>query len=921
MRWTKSLPYSVRSLLRVNRADAELDSEMGFHLEKQMEANLAAGMDQREAREAALREFGGVEQIREEARDARGLNLFYDLGRDLRLALRQLRRSPGFASVVILSLALGIGANTAIFTVVHSVLLQSLPVAHPERLFRVGDGDNCCVIGGLQGSYSIFSFPLYRQLRDHTPQFSDLAAFEAGPRNVSVRRGGSSAPAQARVTQFVSGNYFATFGVGAATGRTLAPSDDSPGAPPVVVLSHRAWQRDYARDPSVVGAGISINGSAFTIVGVAAREFFGDAFRPDPPDFWLPIAFEPAFGDSSILGALLARPDQCWLYLIGRLRPGAAVPEAQARLNAELQQWLAAHPEIGGDSRKEIPRQHIVVSPGGRGVTSLGDQMARTLYLLFGISGLLLLIACANIANLLLARGISRRAHTAVQLVLGASRGRLIRQALAGNAALAFAGGVAALFVAYAGTRALLVLSFPGASNVPISPVPSAAALSFAFALSFLTALVFGWVPAWLNTSGHPAAVLHGAGHTARDAASFSRKLLVVLQVALSLILLSGAGLFAATVRNLQRQRFGFETQGRMMVSVDPALAGYTLEQLGGLYQAIYDRLSRIPGVAAVSYSLYSPLEGHNWSDDVAVEGRRPKQGEDSSWNRVGPGYFEAIGTRVLRGRGFGPADSAHSPRVAVVNQSFIRAFLSGADPIGKHLGIGDAAHGYDDEIVGVVEDTIYTNARVPPRPMFFLPFFQGVDYRRADDRAIQLRSNYIGAIVLRFSGAAGEVEPAVRAELGRIDPDLLVLRVRTFDQQLQANFIQEREFAGLTALYSALSLLLAAIGLYGVMAYRVVQRTSEIGLRIALGSNRAQVLRMVLREAILLLLAGIAVGIPAAYAATRLTARFLFGLQPGDPLVLAGAVAVLGAVALLAGFLPAHRASRVDPITALRHE
>jgi len=920
VRWTKSIAYRLRTLLRVNRADAELDSELHYHLEKQIEANIAAGMNAGEAREAALREFGGMEQIREEARDERGLNLFYDFGRDVRLAIRQMRRSPGFAAVVVLSLALGIGANAAIFTLAHAMLMEPLPVSHPEQLYRLGDRDNCCLIGGLQGSYSIFSYPFYLLLREQTPQFSEMAAFEAEPQTMSVRRSGSPAPAQARQGQLVAGNYFSMFGVVMAAGRGITPADDRPGAAPVAVMSYRAWEQDYALDPTIVGANVTLNGAAFTVVGVAARGFFGEAFRPQPADFWMPLSYEPTLRGAGILGSVLDRADECWLYVMGRLRAGATVAEAQARVNVELQQWLTSHPEIGG-SRKEVSQQHIVVTPGNRGVTSVGDQMAGGLYLLFGISGLLLLIACANIANLLLARGIARRGHTAVQLALGASRGRLVRQALAGSAVLAFAGGLAALFVAYAGTRALLLLTFPGGTNAPITPVGSRTVLGFAFALAFVAALVFGLVPAWLNTRGDPAASLHGAGRGARDPSSFPSKLLLVFQVALSFILLSGAGLFTATLRNLEEQRFGFQTQGRMMVQVDPALAGYSREQLYGLNQEISERLSRVRGVAGVSFSLYSPMEGHNWADDIAVEGRPPGYGDSSSWDRVGPNYFEVVGTRVLRGRAIGPEDTAASPHVAVVNETLVRNFFSGVEPIGKHLGIGDKSHGYDYEIVGVVEDAIYKYARKPARPMFFLPYFQDVDYDTANARAIQVRSNYIGTIALRYSGAEGEVEQAVRRSLGEFDPNLLVLRVRTFDEQLRANFTQERNFAGLSTVFSALALLLAAIGLYGVTAYRVVQRTSEIGLRIALGSSRERVLRMVLREVLLFVLAGIAIGVPGSLAATRATASFLFGLTPGDPAVLAGAVAVLAAVALIAGFLPALRAARVDPMTALRHE
>jgi predicted permease len=922
MRWTSTLGYWVRALFRVNRADEELQGELQFHLEKQIEANLAAGMNAGAAREAAMREFGGVEQIREECRDQRALNLFYDFGRDVRLALRQLRRSPGFAAVVVLSLALGIGANTAIFTLVHAVLLQRLPVTHPEQLYRLGDDDNCCVIGGLQGKYSIFSHPFYQELRDHTPQFSELAAFQAVTRNISVRRSDSSAVAEARFGQFVSGNYFATFGVGTLAGRAIAPADDTPRAAPVAVMSYRAWQQHYGLDPSIIGGAMTINGTPFTIIGIAPPGFFGDTLRPNPSDFWMPLATEPPLRGA---GSILNDADQSWLYVIGRLRPGPdpeQVPgQVQAQVTGELQQWLAVHKEIGAYSRNEVPQQRIILSPAGRGITSLRDELARGLRMLFAVSGLMLLIACANIANLLLARGAASRTQTAIQLAIGASRGRLIRQVLTGSVLLALAGGLAGVFVAYAGTRALLLLAFRSTAYVPINAAPSPAVLTFAFLLSLLTGVVFGVVPAWINSRSDPAEALHGAGRTTRDHSSFSRKALVVLQVALSLVLLAGAGLFTESLRNLEKQRFGFETHGRLMVRVNPALAGYPVDQLYGLYQQLEQRLGRIPGVLGVSYSIYSPMQGDNWSSSVHVEGRPPDSRDSTSWDRVSAHYFEVLGVRVLRGRAIGSEDTPGSLHVAVINEAFARKFLPNTDPIGKHLGLGDASHAGDYEIVGVVEDTKYVEAREPAWPTFFLPFLQMVAYSEESDRNVQLRSNYMGDIELRFAGASGDIEREVRRTLGEMDPNLIVLRAQTFEEQLASNFTQERLIARLTALFGALALVLASIGLYGIMAHSVARRTNEIGLRMALGAARGQVLWMVLRETLLLVLAGVGLGVPAALLATRLTASFLFGLKPGDPVVLASAVIALAAVALLAGYLPAHRASRLDPMTALRYE
>jgi macrolide transport system ATP-binding/permease protein len=918
MRWTRSLAHRLRSLFRIGRADAELDGELQFHIEQQIETNLAAGMNPRQAREVAQREFGGVTQIREECRDERGVGLFYDLGRDFRLAFRQLRRSPGFSAVVVLSLALGIGANAAIFTLVHAVLLESLPVAHPEQLYRLGNDDNCCVIGGLQGDYSIFSFLFYREMRDHTPQFNELAAFQAGARSFSLRRAGSSDPAVAASQQFVTGNYFTMFGLHAAAGRLIALDDDRPGAAPVAVISFRAWQQHFSQDPALIGSPVTINNRQFTLIGVTPPTFYGDTLRPYPTEVWIPLVNEPLLATGT---SFLDNPDQSWLYVIGRVRPATDTASLQTQLNGELQQWLAAHPEIGANSRGEVPRQHIVLTPANRGVTSTADSLSRGLRLLFVLSALLLLIACANIAGLLLARGIAARGQTAVHLALGASRARLLRKELVASFVLALTGGLAAVFVAYAGARGLILLSFDATSNVPIHPAPSAVILIFTLALAFAAALLFGVVPAWLNSRGNPAAALRGAGRGTRDSASVSRRALVVLQVALSLVLLAGAGLFTATLRNLEEQRFGFETRNRMSIRVNPSLAGYAYEQLPALYQQWEHGLSAIPGVRGVTYSLYSPMEGNNWSGDITVQGRKHDSRDNSSWDRVGPHYFEVVGTRLRRGRLFTLEDAANTAPVAIVNETFASRFLPGVDPIGKRMGYGDDSHAGDFEIVGVVEDTKYINARRPARPMFFLPYFQTAPYSDETDRSTQTRSNYAGTIELVFAGAPGPVEQAVRRSLAEIDPNLIVLRAQTFEEQLSRNFRGERTIARLAALFSIVALLLAAVGLYGIMASGVAQRTAEIGLRIALGASRAQVLWMVLREVLLLLLVGLAVGVPAALAATRATADSLYGLTPADPLIFSGSVAVLGGVALLAGFLPAYRASRVDPMTALRYE
>jgi len=820
--------------------------------------------------------------------------------------------------VVILSLALGIGANTAIFTLVHAILLQSLPVAHPEQLYRLGNSGACCEISGVQSNHSIVSYPFYVELCDHTPQFAELAAFQAVPRNISVRRIGSRGAAAARFGQFVSGNYFAMFGVTAAAGRLMTAEDDRPGAPAVAVISYRSWQRDFGLDPSVLGAAVIINGSPFTIAGVASPSFFGDTLRPNPADFWIPLAQEPVLAG---VASLLNDADQSWLYAMGRIRPDAYPAALEGQVNGELQQWYAGHPEITAHARRDFHKSRIVISPGARGVTSLRAYLAPGLQMLFAASALMLLIACANVANLLLARGAANRGQAAIQVAIGASRWRLVRQAFTAGVVLALAGGLAGVYLAYACARALVLLTFTESVYLPVSTAPSTAVLLFAFLLSMFTAVLFGFVPAWLNSRPDPAETLRGTGRATRGHAAFARKSLAILQVALSLVLLAGAGLFTRSLHNLLSQSYGFALQGGLAIAVNPALAGYKLEQLGPLYAQIEDRLGKIPGVRGVSYSLYSPVEDNNWSGTISVEGRPPDSHDLASWNRVGPNYFQVVGTRLLRGRGIGREDTPNSTRIAVINETLARKYFPGTDPIGKHLGDGDASHAGDLEIVGIVEDAKYMDYREPMYPMFFTPFLQMVAYSDPSSTNVQLRSNYIGAIELRWEGSGGEMQQDVRRALAEIDPNLPVLRAQSFEEQLGDNLTQERLLARLSTLFGLLALLLASIGLYGIMAHSVAQRTNEIGLRIALGSSRAQVLWMVLREVLVLLLVGVAIGLPAALVATRATASFLYGLTPGDPTIFGGAVVVLAAVALLAGFLPAHRASRVDPTAALRYE
>ena len=837
------------------------------------------------------------------------------LMQDLRYAFRRLRQSPGFTAVCVITLALGIGANTAIFTLVDAIMLKSLPVANPRELYRLGNDRNCCLLGGFQGNWSIFSYPFYQQFRDHTPEFSEMAAFQRGLPSLSVRRNGASGPAEPYTGELVSGNYFSTFGLGPFAGRVIGPEDDKLSAPAVAVMSYRTWQQHFGLDPTVVGATFTINMIDYTVVGIAPPGFFGDQLRPDPPDFWLPLATEPALsGQNSVLN----NPGLHWLYIIGRLKPGARPASVQSEVTVALQHWLSTQPDLTAHDRSELGKQQVIVVPGGGGVANLQQETAAGLRLLIMISGLVLLIACANIANLLLARGAATRFETAIRVALGALRHRLIRQSITESILLGILGGLAGLFVAFEGTRTLLLIAFRGAHYVPVNPLPSLPVLGFAFLLAFVTGIVFGVAPAWITSYSDPADVLRGSGRSTRDRSSLPRKSLVVLQVALSAVLLIGAGLLSQTLRNLENQRFGFETQGRLIVRVNPALAGYKVEKLYGLYQQLEQRLPQIPGIVSASYSIYSPMKGETWGLGIHIEGHPPDERIGASFDRVGPHYFETIGTRLLRGRVIGDEDTPTSRHVAVINETFAHKFFPKEDPVGKHFGMGDPSNSGDLEIVGIVEDAKYSDAREPAYPTFFMPFLQ---MAKDPKLSFMVGSHFIGDIELRVAGKPENLEPAVRRALADIDPNLTVLDIMSLSEQVDRNFNQDRLIARLTELFGLLALVLACVGLYGVTAYSVARRTSEIGIRMALGADRISVLGLVLRGALIQLALGLAVGIPVALAGGRLLGNQLYGVKGHDPLILGLAAVVLAACALLAAFVPARRAASIDPMQALRTE
>ena len=912
-----------RRLLHKTQVEQDMDAELCAYLETAVEQKMAAGLTREAAVRAARVEIGSVDAIKDRARDIGWESTVDTFWQDVRYAFRMLRRSPGFTTVAVLTLALGIGANTAIFTLIDAVLLKSLPVRDPGGLVLLGDARGYGVFRILSGSVFIFSHELYEHLRD-TNVFEGLFAFQSSANEVvSVHHTGSGA-AQPAGARLVSGNYFDVLGVNAALGRTIVPSDDSPSAPPVGVVSFRYWQDRLNGAPSAVGSTVDLNGVSVAIVGVAPPEFHGETLQPDPPGFWLPISADRHLNPAR---TVIDDPGAHWLYLMGRLKPGLSAAQGEARLTAALQNWLITHEgsTVSDERWRRTANSRVELAPGGSGIPRMRRNYSQTLRLLLGISTAVLLIVCANIANLLLARGAGRRAETLIRLALGASRGRLVRQSLTESLTLALIGGALGLLVALAGTKLLVALVFRGTNYVPIEAAPDFVVLAFAFALSCAAAVVFGLLPAMRTTAeaapsiGVPSRGILGSVSRRKFGLS---NLLIVGEVALSLVVLAGAGSFVRSLVNLTDQPFGFDRENVLVVSVDPGLARYEYNRLGPLYQQMDARLNSLPGVKSAAFSYYSPFNSCCWAYTVSVQGYTPQPQENVSarLNRVSSRYFETLGTRVLRGRAFDEHDTPGSSRVAVVNETFVDRYLRSENPIGRRFGIdSDDGTSADLEIVGVVENAKYDSPREDPTPMAFLPLLQV----KQGDAASTARdgSNFINAIEVRATGNPTAVVGQIRQALAEIDPGLPVLRVDTLSDQIGRELNQENVIAVLTMCFGLLALVLACVGLYGLMAYVVQRRTSEIGIRMALGANRGMVIGMVLREALFQGVVGILIGIPAAFAATQLVANQLYGVSPSDPRHAAMAALVLMLCVTIAGYVPARRASKVDPMVALRCE
>jgi predicted permease len=904
-----------RAMRRGAEVDAQVDEELRFHIESYAEDLVRSGLSREEAMRQARAELGSLAARKENCRQAWGTRWFDELRADLRYALRMLAKSPGFAAIAIGSLALGIGANTAIFSIAKHVLLDRLNVPHAGQLQLLawtskGKSAVHSVWGdwnkGYDGVYSTsFSYPIYEVLRRENRGLEDLFAFKgAGRMDVTIN-------GQAEVVQaeLVSGNYYQQMEVQPRMGRAITAQDDRPGAAPVAVISDEYWARRFNRSDSVIGKTILLNLTPTTIVGVNPPGFTGAKSVETSPEVFAPLAMESLV--SRVWdGSLLENPNRWWLQIMARTRPGVSEAAAQAQLSATLQQAVVAlmKPKSGD----AVPR--LVVTDGSRGLNEAGKQLAQPLFVLLALAGMVLVLACANLANLLLARSTARQREMSVRLALGAGRGRILRQVLTETLLLAVGGGALGLLVGYVGRNALLHLTATSSSEAaPMQGTFSWGVFAFNAGLSLATGILFGLAPAWKATRTEVQSSLkESAQTTTRRRHGYAGKSIVAFQIAVSMLLVAGAGVFLRTLINLHRVDPGFDTKNLVLFEIEPPKPRYPVDKLPELFGRIEERLASVPGVDAVSAESIAFLANNRSMDDFVPTGIKPAKGEEQGEldNYVGDQYFATLHISILAGRSFTAQDKANSTRVAVVNQALAKKYWTGQDAIGKTFTTSDMKRQQVPyTIVGVCANTHYDNLRNDPPPIYFLSYRQAPDVSWGMTFAVRTRT------------PRATITPSLRAAVSSVDRDLPLIEVRTQQEQIDEVTTSERVFANLTAGFGVLALGLACIGIYGIMAYTVSRRTNEIGIRMALGAGRERVLRMVLSEATWITAIGIAAGLGSALALGRMIASQLYGLRANDPGTLLMSAAVLIAVALGASWIPARRAAGVEPMRALRHE
>ncbi|MEN6533374.1 MAG: ABC transporter permease [Bryobacteraceae bacterium] len=902
------------------RREAELAEEFESHVEMLVEENLRRGMTPEEARRAALIKFGGIESAKENYRDQRCYPWIETFLQDVRYALRGMRRSPGFTAVAVICLALGIGANTAIFSVINAIMIRLLPVSRPEQLVLLNfeaKGNVRSVQTSMSGyKNSSFPYAVFESLRERVRTMSGVAAFVPtgfGSDSLTVVTNGRSGLATG---ELVSGNYFSLLGVSPAIGRAIVEDDLKSGAPNVAVISHSYWKREFGGAPSVIGQYIDVNGLPFTIVGVAPAEFLG--LNTDlPPDIWAPLRDMPALQPWGLRrpAGKSVFPDKRWWWcmIVGRLKPDTSKEQVLSEANALFQNTIAAT-ATSLPPANALPR--LVLISASRGMVNLRKRLSQPLFVLSAVMLLVLLIACTNVAALLVARAKSRQREICVRLAIGASRARIVRQLLTESTLLSLIGGGLGLLVAQWGSRVLVLLlpAAQGTAEIVSSVVRlDGTVLFFSLVVSVVTGFVFGLAPALRATRVNLASQLHECSSTTASRFALGR-LLVSGQVALSVLLLFGAGLFVRTLQNLEQIDVGFNSNNLLLFRVDPSRTGYDDARASVLYRRALERIKGVPGVQSASISSLPLLAG--WKNTT---NGYPDSGtvlSDSarlvSWNHVSPGFLETMGIPVLFGRNIEWRDFDGGRRVAVVNETLAQRFFPNESPVGHRLTLGIRYDPSDSwEIVGVARNAKYSDIRQQPPCTAYLLF--------------EVESGRIGSggvhFEIRTAGDPAAMASSIRKVMRDVDPSLPLIRLRTQRDVVDEALQLERMFASLTTLFGLLALLLVSIGLYGTLTYSVVRRTSEIGIRMALGAERPQVMWMILRESLSVTGVGLAVGLPLAISLSRLVRSQLYDVTPYDPVTIAMTAVILAVVTVVAGFVPANRASRIEPMQALRCE
>jgi predicted permease len=843
---------------------------------------------------------------------------------DLRYGMRMLAKSPGFTLVAVLTLALGIGANTAIFSVLDSVLLRSLPVPHPQELVVLTNPDeHGAHFGSQTGERSMLAYSEFEYLRDHNQAFSHMFAADSslpGPEATISWSPTGTTPAKETVqVRLVSGDYFATLGIKAAAGRTFTSEvDHARGAAPIAVVSYTFWKRRFGLNPAALGQTIQIHNTAFEIIGVASPGFFGETVG-ESPDMWVPMMMQASiYPGKDFLTASPGLVNQyMWLQVMGRLKPEIPLAQAKAAVNVDFKNMLESNVgTLSGEERRSALDQRLNVQPGGRGASTLSEDFGRPLKLLMVLVGLVLLIACANVANLLLARGAARQKEFNMRLAMGAGRWRLIRQLLTETLLLALLGGAAGIVLAQWSDALLLrMVSDSGSSTIQLSLQPDARMLAFTLGLTLLTGILFGLIPSLHVTRLNMSPILKSTAMGGLGESGSRRlpvgKLLVVTQVAVSLILLIAAGLSVRSLGELGKVNLGYSRENLLLFRVDAAAGGFKTPASIHLFQQLLEKIAAIPGLRGATVS-HNGLFSHSESGDpVSVEDYTPKQGEEmgSRFDHIGPGYFSTLGIPILIGREIGPQDSTGTIRPAVVNQTFVRRFFSGTNPIGKHIRDTYPGNVQEMEVVGVVADAKYNDLREKARPRVYAPLFN------------PLWDQTAAVYEVRTFADPSSVSAALRQAVQETSASLPPVEISTMSGLVDESLQTDRFIERLSAAFGVLALVLASIGLYGIMAYTVARRTRDIGIRLALGAEPGNILRQVLRETLTLVLLGFVIGVPIAIGGTHFVRSMLFGLGVADPPTITFAALTLAFVAALAGFLPARRASRVDPMVALRYE